>query len=852
MGLGLNDLHVRCGMRISMLASWSIDILRQSKWDLWCWISIFVAILLAISGLLSWKTGMPFKKRAFLLYIAPLLMTGLILSLPQLRKPAVGLIWLIFLLSLVSTLNYLESRKRLSRRQLGGLLGLRLLAILLAVPMLFEPVIRVVSTKNPDRSLLVLIDASGSMSVPDTPNGQTRFQLATQSIESEWDRMHLAYASSLVPFGIKTDRSIKSPDELRRLIPDAPSTDLVNAIGAVIGKNKQGSAEIILISDGIDNASADVASAIESFKVPVHTVLVGTDQSQPTSLVNVAIEEINPGDEWTVRSPATINCIVHSSSLAGRVVQVYLSPVDEAGRPVATPITQQLVLDSKSNGQLVKFEYTPEKTGIHRMAVWVEPVAGERSSADNKRVFQQLVTDARIRVLFIAGSTRLEDKPLRNFLRADANIELASLTLLRNNQMNSEGTLSGKSLTAIPTRADDWRQADVIILSDVTSSMLNPQRMAEIEKAVSDGSSLLMIGGKSSLGPGGFAGTPIEKILPVNVGGIDNRQNFTEFIPQISTIGENHPSMQSLGKWFNGQPFSSLLPTLLGNVIVDQPKPGADVLLTRKTETGESQIVLAVQRYGKGRSAVFTADTTYRWNLPMRGMGQESPYNIFWGQLVRWLGGTDVKNRGTQPGVETIVDQSNFTIGEKVRVRALVRDQRGDATRYADVKINLSRDGASDSERISQPFTTVDGRDGMYQLLLTNLSKGNWTGEVVASKDGAELGKQPIQFSVIPPADEMFKLAANSSLMKEIAEKTGGFAYSIPQFSQLIDALNRKHASDAPQQHTVPMHNLTRLIPATIGIYPNWPAVYDLPVQTMLVIILLAAEWVLRRKYELP
>src|SRR5690606_6412519 len=117
----------------------------------------------------------------------------------------------------------------------------------------------------------------------------------------------------------------------------------------------------------------------------------------------------------------------------------------------------------------------------------------------------------------------------------------------------------------------------------------------------------------------------------------------------------------------------------------------------------------------QGRTAVFTGDTTYQWYLPLRGMGQDSPYNRFWGQLVRWLAGADVKNRQRGAGLEALLSKSLYQLGESVQVRAMVRDERGDATRYAQVTATLQPvDGDGNAEPRQFPMTPSDGRTGMY------------------------------------------------------------------------------------------------------------------------------------------
>ena len=53
----------------------------------------------------------------------------------------------------------------------------------------------------------------------------------------------------------------------------------------------------------------------------------------------------------------------------------------------------------------------------------------------------------------------------------------------------------------------------------------------------------------------------------------------------------------------------------------------------------------------------------------------------------------------------------------------------------------------------------------MYELVVPNPDKGDYQLEVIATKDGKELGRQKLNFTVIPPADEMLKIAANPQLL---------------------------------------------------------------------------------------
>jgi hypothetical protein len=289
-------------------------------------------------------------------------------------------------------------------------------------------------------------------------------------------------------------------------------------------------------------------------------------------------------------------------------------------------------------------------------------------------------------------------------------------------------------------------------------------------------------------------------------------------------------------------------------VVVPRAKTGAQVLLihpSAKAVDGQREIVLAVQRYGEGRSAAFTADTTYLWYLPLRGMGQNSPYNRFWGQLVRWLANTDVRNRQRGPGLDALLNKNIFQLGESPHIRALVRDEKGDATRYAQVTLEWRNTGEQSPHRL--PLAPSSMQTGLYEVTIPSPAKGDYEATLIAAKDGKELGREKLKFSVITLADEMLKLAANPQLLKDIATRTHGFYYECPELGTLISQLIRTTTGDTgPKQQTVPLASFARVaVTATAG-DPGWAKKYDLPMQGALAIALLGTEWLLRRRWQLP
>jgi uncharacterized membrane protein len=835
---------------------WSFDILRQGSWDLWTLVCVVAAFVLGVHAISS----KPWLKRGDLLgLVLPatgIVGTVLVLLVPPLHSPAAGLIWTFLLLSIVSATFYRSLLPRLGTQRTGLLLAMRIIALALLVPMLFEPVVRFLSVDKPERPIMLMVDNSGSMSVPDVQNGPSRIQSIWLALRPQLPRLEQHFVPQAFSFAT-TAQALKSPQAIATLAADGKSTDLVEAVSTALSKAAREDAIVVLVSDGQDNTSPDVVGAIRASRRPINTVTVGSDQAEPAQLANVAVDDVSCADDFVVGHESKIKAIIRSTALADRVVEVKLAEVNAAGTPITAVQTQKLVLQPLPQGQPIEMPYKPTSVGVHRIAVWIDPIPGERTIADNRQEFQGLALDPRIKVLYIEGRARPEYRELSRALNRDPNIELATLLRIQADRFAAGGSVEGETFKQMPTTLEGWKKFDVIVLGDLDASFLSPAQQSAIETVVSDGGGLLMLGGESTLGPGGYAGTALERALPVTVGGKDAAQEKTPFVPRLTADGASHPAMEGLVDWFGQEekPPTQVLPPLLGNVVVNGAKDSAEVLAIhpdRMGTDGKPQVVLAVERYGKGRSAVFTADTTYRWYLPLRGLGQDSPYNRFWGQVIRWLAGEDVRNRQRGAGVEALLNKSAFQLGEPVHVRAMVRDQSGDATRYAQLSVSLSRIGGKDEPQ-QQPMGPVESHTGMYSAQLTGLAQGDWSAQIVASKDGHELGRQTVKFSVLPPADEMSKIAANPKLMADIASATGGFAYPLSQFDDLVEQLIRSDpASGEAKERSVPLANAIRAALALIGHDPGWAKKFDLPMQGAIVMSLLVGEWILRRRWQLP
>src|SRR4029077_12517596 len=70
---------------------------------------------------------------------------------------------------------------------------------------------------------------------------------------------------------------------------------------------------------------------------------------------------------------------------------------------------------------------------------------------------------------------------------------------------------------------------------------------------------------------------------------------------------------------------------------VRQVKPGATVLLTGADDRRQDQIVLAYQRYGRGKAIAMPIQDSWLWRMDAKVAVSDTTHAMFWRRLARWL-----------------------------------------------------------------------------------------------------------------------------------------------------------------------------------------------------------------------
>lgn len=736
------------------------------------------------------------------------------------------LVSLALLALILTTVFYRQAYSALPRRQWRILYALRMLAVGIILLLLLRPVLSFQRETTERKAVVFALDNSASMSIADNEQGGTRWEQACDQVQQLWPALSDAYELRLVVFSDRS-RHLESPSQLVDIKPDGEATSLSRGLMAA-GRRASGTAveSLVLISDGIQNTAGSPIAIARRMGASVVAVGTGDPLHDRSLRRDVRVTDMECPDQMAVENNTRVTGFIEAVGMPGRVIQAQLL---EDGQPVGEG---ELALDDMEGAQELVFEFIPEKKGLHTYTVKVPQLSDEKIPQNNSRSTSSLVHDARIRVLYLEGTLRSEYGALvGRFLSRDPNIEFCALVQTRPNHFVRRTNIDGLELDGIPDDPETLDTFDVILVGDLSATYLPEAKTELIRERVEDGAGLMMIGGYHSLGPGGYTGTTVEKLLPVRLGGSEVGQATEPFQPLLTPAGRRHPIFANIADFFAASGDSALaagLPQLDGCVKVAAAKPGATVLLVHPdiSVADAPMVVMAVQRVGAGRTAVFTADTTRNWHQALRMMEQKTPFLRFWGQTIRWLAGrTDVMQ--TDAGMVATTDKAYYKPEAEVTISATVRGEDGAAVTDADVTARINGPGVAAKTLTLTPKT---GPAGHYSVVYRPAQSGRYKIDVVAEFADSELTADELSIDVGRPSLEFDRLDLDEDTLVKIANETGGTYMHVSLADRLITQLKERHEQ--------------KLVRHEVSL--AWP-----PLLWTLFVGSLTCEWFLRRRYQL-
>src|SRR3989454_122629 len=672
-----------------------------------------------------------------------------------------------------------------------GLVVLRALTFTVLAFIFLRPVLNISTVLPQESYMAVVIDNSESMKIKDDGQVSRGEQLLKQFEATKFfDRLQDKFKVRIYRFDRDAER-IEKPDRLnfegkRTRLESA--TDLLNQeLGTVPLSG------VVLITDGGDNASKqwnESLSRLESRKIPFYTVGVGSENiTHDAEIVKVAAPR-----ETLKESTAVVDVSYRSHGFAGRKATLY---VRENGVLLKSEEVT-LPADGQISEKTIDLPVKNEGTRLFSFSLQA-PV--ERISENNTLGSLVGIKNDHPQILYIEGEPRWEFKFLRRAIQDDPNIRLVTLLRSSQNKFYRQGIEKEEMLSeGFPKKKDELFSYKGLIFGSIESTFFSQDQLKNVVDFVSNrGGGFLMMGGRNSFSGGRYENSPIADILPVQLSSGDRTPVIGRLKMAVTDYGRTHPLMRlSPDPTVNTKQWSDLPPLNDFNKTLDA-KVGAIVLARGQAEqkSGADPILLAYQRYGRGRAMALTSGSTWRWQMEMDHNDQT--YELFWKQILRWLVNTSPDPVMINP------DKDTYLPGEAIRLTAEISNKKFERMNNAKVVAKVTNpDGVTESI----PLDWNGSGEGAYQAEFNSTAPGMYQVEVGATQGSENLGTGRASFQGQDRPIEYYNASLDTRLLQSIASSTGGRYYplskmgNVPEDAQYVEGetsfIEQKELWDVP------------------------------------------------------
>jgi uncharacterized membrane protein len=678
---------------------------------------------------------------------------------------------------LLTVVTYRSVRVKGRTRDRVVLATLRVAALLVVVFCLFRPVLVVKAAVPQQNFLAVLVDDSRSMQIADWNN-----QPRSAFVRQEFAGPEAAMLKSLSErFVIRTFRfssaasRLAGPEELT-------FAGAQTRLGAALDGARQELAGLplagmVVVSDGADTTETTLSDALLSLKaaeVPVFTVGVGRDRLAR----DVQIDRVSTPRTALKGASLVVDAVITQTGYAGETVSLN---VEDEGRIVGS---QDVKLPADGEPAAVRVRFMASDPGARVFKFSIAPRQGELVTQNNVRESLIDISDRSEPILYFEGEPRFEMKFVRLAVADDKNLGVVVLQRTADNKYLRVGVDSPEQLLGgFPKTREELFAYRGLVLGSIEAGAFTGDQLRMIAEFVERrGGGLLMLGGPRAFAEGGYADTPVAEALPVVLtrpARADEPPETTHVKVRPTRAGAAHGVTQiganeavSAARWND-------LPTLTSVNTIREVKPGATVLLSG-SGNGRDQVVLASQRYGRGKTLAFPVQDSWNWQMDVSISVEDQTHENYWRQLLRWL----VDSVPEAVDVHTATDR--VEPGEQVTLIADVVDPTFVEVNDAHVTAHIT---GPKGATIEVPMQWTGERDGQYRAMFATAEQGVYSAKVEATRAGKPLGAGDTQVRATPSDAEYFDATMHAARLQRVAEETGGRYYTPDTFAALPEDL---------------------------------------------------------------
>ncbi len=698
----------------------------------------------------------------------------------------------------------------------GGRLGTRSIVIwglqsstlALLLLLLWQPALSVSSLKPQQNIVAVVVDDSRSMAIQE--GGVTREAQAINTLNSGFIKeLQKKFQVRLYGLSGRIDR-LEKPDQLK---PDKPATRIGTNMELLAGESSSlPLGAVVLMSDGADNAGGigvETISEIRRRRIPIHTVGFGRERFDR----DLEVSDVQIPQRALADSRLQAQVTFKQNGLSGKKAKLV---VREGAKVLAS---QDVTLKTDGTLRTESIIFSAGAAGAKNIQVALEPLEGEENTRNNSLTRVVNVEAGRPRVLYIEGEPKWEFKFIRRALEEDRNIHLTTMLRTTQNKVYRQGITNPKELEeGFPSKVEELFAYQGVIVGGVEAGYFTPAQQELLKQFVDRrGGGLLFLGGRAGLTEGGYAKSVFAELLPVTLP--DKKLTFFREPATVELTGGGRDSLlcrleenpdRNVERW-------KKLPAIADFQEVGAVKPGAVTLAELNAPSRGRLPLLVTQNFGAGRTALLATAGTWRWQM-LQPLTDKS-HEMFWQQLLRWLV-MDTRGRVTSSTPSQMIYDDG-----RLPIRAKVKDPNFLPASDAKVEAHIiGPDGISAVVDL-QPDPLEAGE---YATDWNAEKPGSYVVEVHARRGTEDAGRDVFTFRREDGVAEDFHAEQNRELLQKLSEQTGGQYYRPNEMDRLAKEISYSEAGISVRETK---------------------DLWNMPIVFLLILLLRAAEWVLRRKW---
>jgi hypothetical protein len=595
-------------------------------------------------------------------------------------------------------------------------------------------------------------------------------------------------------FGEKLNTEV-SPDSLTYSLGGTDISGALEEVRRLYANQNLGA--VILLTDGIPTAGLNPLYATEAFSMPIFPVMMGDTTPQR----DIGIAEVMFNELAYLDTETPIRVKVRTDGYDNQPLQVTLT---QGPKVIGT---QAITLSKAQPQGEVQFLLKPDKTGIQQLGISVTTLPDEITHRNNFRTIFLNVLETKVKVAFFAGFPHPDVTALRAALISDKRFEV--IDFVHKNQREYYTSPEGYNLADF----------DLFVLHNYPFSAADAPQLERIRKEIEGRNAPLMF----------FAGqyTDLKTLTPLNdhlgIAPVTQNPATEEAILHFKDEYTSHSTYTFPEGWMR---LMNSAPPVYRNRSDWRAKGDTRVFATAtiKGVTLDYPIYGLQQHLGR-KNMVFVGENL--WRIRSHVLVETGEFEAFDSWLynnIQWLMVREDKRKfRVSPG------KLLYSGGEPVLLKGQVYDDSYNPMPGVVIEVKVTGPGG-----YAEQLFLTEPNPANYFLELSNLAEGTYSYTATGTKNDVKVGDDRGEFSIGRSDIEHFRLTADHGLLRQIALRTRGQAFAWKDM-------------DAVADEVLKLNSLKPVVSNRV----NRIGFQDFIYVFVLLLAMLAVEWVVRKRYSL-